>query len=102
MLFLLSPAKALDYATPAGDVPHTQPLFVQQAAELIEQDIRHLFGCPYHAGMAIEAADVLAGADRQQLDRAGLDAGDDLAQVPFKVITPVGGGGCAVGPGANS
>jgi len=35
MLFLLSPAKALDYATPAGDVPHTQPLFVQQAAELI-------------------------------------------------------------------
>lgn len=35
MLFLLSPAKALDYATPAGDVPHTQPLFIQQAAELI-------------------------------------------------------------------
>ena len=35
MLFLLSPAKALDYATPAGAVPHTQPLFVQQAAELI-------------------------------------------------------------------
>ena len=35
MLFLLSPAKALDYDTPAGTVPHTQPLFVQQAAELI-------------------------------------------------------------------
>ena len=35
MLFLLSPAKALDYDTPAGDVPHTQPLFIQQAAELI-------------------------------------------------------------------
>ena len=35
MLFLLSPAKALDYDTPAGAVPHTQPLFVQQAAELI-------------------------------------------------------------------
>ena len=35
MLFLLSPAKALDYDTPAGNVPHTQPLFVQQAAELI-------------------------------------------------------------------
>ena len=35
MLFLLSPAKALDYATPAGAVPHTQPLFIQQAAELI-------------------------------------------------------------------
>ena len=35
MLFLLSPAKALDYDTPAGNVPHTQPLFIQQAAELI-------------------------------------------------------------------
>nr|WP_315227581.1 peroxide stress protein YaaA [uncultured Limnohabitans sp.] len=36
MLFVLSPAKALDYDTPAGDVPHTQPLFVKQSAELID------------------------------------------------------------------
>jgi cytoplasmic iron level regulating protein YaaA (DUF328/UPF0246 family) len=36
MLFLLSPAKSLDFETPAGDVPHTQPLFVKQSAELIE------------------------------------------------------------------
>ena len=36
MLFLLSPAKSLDYDTPAGDLPHTQPLFVKQSAELIE------------------------------------------------------------------
>ena len=35
MLFLLSPAKALDYTTPAGHVPHTQPLFTRQAAELV-------------------------------------------------------------------
>lgn len=35
MLFLLSPAKALDFDTPVGDVPHTQPLFVKQASELI-------------------------------------------------------------------
>ena len=35
MLLLLSPAKSLDYDTPAGDVPHTQPLFTKQAAELI-------------------------------------------------------------------
>ena len=35
MLFLLSPAKALDYATPAGPVPHSQPLFIRQAAELV-------------------------------------------------------------------
>ena len=36
MLFLLSPAKSLDYDTPAGDLPHTLPAFVPQAAELIE------------------------------------------------------------------
>jgi cytoplasmic iron level regulating protein YaaA (DUF328/UPF0246 family) len=35
MIFLLSPAKSLDYDTPAGEVPHTQPLFVKQSAELI-------------------------------------------------------------------
>jgi len=36
MLFLLSPAKALDYDTVSGPWPHTRPLFVQQASELIE------------------------------------------------------------------
>jgi uncharacterized protein len=35
MLFLLSPAKALDYETPAVTAMHTQPLFVPQASELI-------------------------------------------------------------------
>jgi len=35
MLFLLSPAKALDYETPAHVKTHSQPLFVPQAAELI-------------------------------------------------------------------
>ena len=35
MLFLLSPAKALDFETPATDLPHTQPLFTAQSAELI-------------------------------------------------------------------
>ncbi len=35
MLLLLSPAKALDYDTPVGNTPHTQPLFAAQAAELI-------------------------------------------------------------------
>ncbi|HSO46169.1 MAG TPA: peroxide stress protein YaaA, partial [Rhodoferax sp.] len=35
MLFLLSPAKSLDFDPPRGDVPHTQPLFVPQATELI-------------------------------------------------------------------
>jgi cytoplasmic iron level regulating protein YaaA (DUF328/UPF0246 family) len=36
MLFLLSPAKALDYETPAPpELPHTQPLFGKQSAALI-------------------------------------------------------------------
>lgn len=34
-MFLLSPAKALDYETPAHLKTFTQPLFVEQAAELI-------------------------------------------------------------------
>ncbi|MDZ4361415.1 MAG: peroxide stress protein YaaA, partial [Variovorax sp.] len=35
MLFLISPAKALDYETPPHTATHTQPLFVKQSAELI-------------------------------------------------------------------
>ena len=36
-MFLLSPAKALDYDTPLpADLPHTQPLFVPEATALIE------------------------------------------------------------------
>ena len=36
MLFLISPAKALDYETPVPpELPHTRPLFVKQSAELI-------------------------------------------------------------------
>ncbi len=37
MIFLLSPAKSLDYATPApADLPHTLPQFVKQSTQLIE------------------------------------------------------------------
>ena len=36
MLFLISPAKSLDYDTPATHLPHTQPLFVKQAEPLIK------------------------------------------------------------------
>ena len=37
MLFLLSPAKSLDYDTPLPDgLPHTTPRFVPQASQLIE------------------------------------------------------------------
>jgi cytoplasmic iron level regulating protein YaaA (DUF328/UPF0246 family) len=36
MLFLLSPAKSLDYETPWEGVPHTQPQFIDRSAQLIE------------------------------------------------------------------
>ena len=36
MLLLLSPAKSLDYDSPAEGVPHTLPQFVSQSAEWIE------------------------------------------------------------------
>jgi cytoplasmic iron level regulating protein YaaA (DUF328/UPF0246 family) len=35
MLFLLSPAKSLDYESPLPALPHTEPSFVPQSAELI-------------------------------------------------------------------
>ncbi len=36
MLFLLSPAKTLDYESPVADLPHTLPAFVADSARLIE------------------------------------------------------------------
>ena len=36
MLFLLSPAKALDYDTPPHTATHTKPLFTRQSAQLID------------------------------------------------------------------
>lgn len=36
MLFLLSPAKSLDLDPAPREVPHTQPLFIKQSAELID------------------------------------------------------------------
>ncbi len=36
MLFLLSPAKSLDYETPVGELPHTLPPFLDRSAALVE------------------------------------------------------------------
>jgi hypothetical protein len=36
MLYLLSPAKTLDYDTPVADLPHTQPDFIAQSVKLID------------------------------------------------------------------
>lgn len=56
MLFLLSPAKSLDYDTPMpSEIPHTTPQFVQRSAALIEvlrtqspQDIASLMDLSDH------------------------------------------------------
>ncbi len=58
MLFLLSPAKSLDYDTPVGDLPHTQPLFTKQSAELI-QLLREY--SPQQIAELMELSDQLAG-----------------------------------------
>jgi uncharacterized protein len=62
MLFLLSPAKSLDYTTPVPkDVPHTLPQFTKQSAQLIDilttqspQDIARLM----HLSDALSALNV--------------------------------------------
>jgi len=102
MLFLLSPAKSLDYETPASSVPHSQPQFVAQAAELIDllkqqspQQIAELMGLSdalsglnvaryqawrpkFTASNAKQAVlafngDVYEGLDARTLDASALD-----------------------------
>lgn len=58
MLFLLSPAKSLDFDTPTGDVPHTQPQFVQQATRLIDLLRQH---SPQQIAGLMSLSDALAG-----------------------------------------
>ena len=58
MLFLISPAKALDYDTPPTVATHTQPLFVQQATELIDV-LKHK--SPQEVATLMDLSDPLAG-----------------------------------------
>jgi len=58
MLFLLSPAKSLDFAAPLSGVPHSQPLFVPQAAELIDI-LKHK--SPQDVASLMSLSDALAG-----------------------------------------
>ena len=58
MLFLLSPAKSLDFDPPAADVPHSQPLFVPQATELITVLKQKL---PQEIASLMSLSDSLAG-----------------------------------------
>jgi cytoplasmic iron level regulating protein YaaA (DUF328/UPF0246 family) len=58
MLFLLSPAKSLDFETPLPPLPHTQPLFVKQAKQLIEL-LRQK--SPQQIAELMDLSDTLAG-----------------------------------------
>ena len=58
MLFLLSPAKALDYDTPPHVSTHTQPLFKRQSAELIAVLKTK---SPQEIGRLMKLSDALAG-----------------------------------------
>ncbi len=58
MLFLLSPAKALDYDTPPHVSTHTQPLFKRQSAELIDVLKEK---SPQEISILMKLSDALAG-----------------------------------------
>ena len=59
MLFVLSPAKSLDFETPiAPEVPHSQPLFTAPAAELVE-GLRSR--SPQDLAQLMDLSDALAG-----------------------------------------
>ena len=57
MLFLLSPAKTLDYASPGPAVPHTLPAFAGDAAHLIDVLRRY---SPQQLSSLMEISDPLA------------------------------------------
>lgn len=58
MLFLLSPAKSLDYDTPPHIATHTQPLFRRRSAELIDL-LRTK--APQQIGTLMKLSDALSG-----------------------------------------
>jgi uncharacterized protein len=57
MLFLLSPAKRLDYDTPVPELPHTRPQFVREAGQLIGE-LRKL--TPAGVARLMDLSDALA------------------------------------------
>lgn len=57
MLFLISPAKSLDFETPAGDVPHTLPQFADRSAQLVTVLRRK---SPAQLGQLMDISDNLA------------------------------------------
>ena len=57
MLFLLSPAKSLDYDSPLAGQPHTAPLFVKQSKALI--DVLRTYSPP-HIAELMDLSDALS------------------------------------------
>ena len=58
MLFVLSPAKSLDYETPLRGQPHTDPLFVKQSQQLIKVLRAYT---PPEISQLMDLSDTLAG-----------------------------------------
>jgi cytoplasmic iron level regulating protein YaaA (DUF328/UPF0246 family) len=58
MLFLLSPAKSLDYESPLPDLPYTLPQFPQRSAQLIEVLKKK---SPQRLAQLMDISDALAG-----------------------------------------
>jgi cytoplasmic iron level regulating protein YaaA (DUF328/UPF0246 family) len=75
MLFLLSPAKSLDFEPVAVDVPHTEPLFVKHSAKLIKVLKAK---APQEIASLMDLSDKLSGVVKQvhrqkrQAGRAGV------------------------------
>lgn len=63
MLFLLSPAKTLDYETPVGELPHTEPAFPDRSARLIEVLRKK---SPRQIGKLMAISDALAQLNAQR------------------------------------
>ena len=63
MLFLLSPAKSLDYESPVAELPHTLPQFADQSARLIEVLKRK---SPRQLSRLMEISDALATLNAQR------------------------------------
>src|SRR5262245_513777 len=57
MLFLLSPAKSLDYESPVPQVPHTLPAFADDSVRLIEVLRRQ---SPQQVASLMDLSDALA------------------------------------------
>jgi hypothetical protein len=58
MLFLLSPAKTLDYESPLAPLPHTLPQFLERSARLIEVLRKK---SPHQLSELMDISDALAG-----------------------------------------